>query len=89
MITVSALAQEKEKRFAYEVSDGPSMVTREFADGLRTGFGFDVSFHYRFIPHTGIYAGWGELAAGIDISLASAWSLTPVVKYHSLSRSLK
>ena len=157
IISVTVFAQEKERRFAFELSGGPSMATREFADGLRVGFGFDGTFHYRFMPHTGIYGGWGEnwfstetsfseanmdfeetgyvlglqfkhplegssssyflragalynhievenengditgdtghgpglqLAAGIDIRLGSTWSLTPVVKYNALSRTL-
>ena len=121
------------------------------------GFGFDGTLHYRFMPFTGVYAGWGEnwfstetsssetnrdyeetgyvlglqfkyplrdsrsslflragalynhievendngditvdtghgpgfqLATGIDIKLGSSWSLTPVIKYNDLTRSL-
>ncbi len=148
-------AQEKEKRFGLEVSGGPSFATREFADGLRMGYGVEGTIHYRFLPFTGIYAGWGEnwfstetsssdnnrdyeetgyvlglqfkypikgsrasfflragalynhievendngdiledtghgpgyqLAGGIDVSLGSGWSLTPGIKFNSLSR---
>ncbi len=148
-------AQEKEKRFGLEVSGGPSFATREFADGLRMGYGVEGTIHYRFMPFTGIYAGWGEnwfstetsssdnnrdyeetgyvlglqfkypikgsrasfflragalynhievendngdiledtghgpgyqLAGGIDVSLGSGWSLTPGIKFNSLSR---
>lgn len=157
LLPLTIIAQEKEKRFALEISGGPSVATVKFAEGVRMGFGFDGTFHYRFLPHTGIYAGWGEnwfstentspennrdyeetgyvlglqfkhplgnsrtscflragalynhievendngditgdtghgpgfqLAGGIDISLGSSWSLTPVIKYNSLSRSL-
>ena len=148
-------AQEKEKRFGLEVSGGPSFATREFAEGLRMGYGVEGTIHYRFLPFTGIYAGWGEnwfstetsssdnnrdyeetgyvlglqfkypikgsrasfflragalynhievendngdiledtghgpgyqLAGGIDVSLGSGWSLTPGIKFNSLSR---
>jgi len=154
-LSLNSTAQEKEKRFGLEIAGGPSFATSEFAEGLRMGFGFDGTFHYRFMPYTGIYAGWGEnwfttetsssetnrdyeetgyvlglqfkhhfkgsrssyflragalynhievendngdiledtghgpgfqLAGGIDISLGSGWSLTPGVKFNSLSR---
>ena len=157
VFSVTIVAQERDKRFALEISAGPSIATREFTDAVRMGFGFDGTIHYRFMPHTGIYAGWGEnwfssessfegnnkdfeetgyvlglqfkhpfkdgsssyflragalynhieienenggitedsghgpglqLAAGFDISLGSSWSLTPVIKFNSLTRTL-
>lgn len=155
LLSTTTDAQEKEKRFGLEVSGGPSFATREFAEGLRMGYGVEGTIHYRFMPLTGIYAGWGEnwfstetsssdnnrdyeetgyvlglqfkypfkgsrssfflragvlyshievendngdiledtghgpgyqLAGGIDISLGSGWSLTPGIKFNSLSR---
>lgn len=155
LLTTITEAQEKGKRFGFEISGGPSFATREFAEGLRMGYSVEGTIHYRFMPFTGIYAGWGEnwfstetsssitnrdyeetgyvlglqlkypfkgsrssfflragalynhievendngeiledtghgpgyqLAAGIDISLGSGWSLTPGVKFNSLSR---
>jgi hypothetical protein len=157
IFTITAAAQENAKRYGLEISAGPSIATREFTDGVRMGFGFDGTLHYRFMPHMGVYTGWGEnwfstessseqnnkdyeetgyvlglqfkhplqdgrtsyflrvgalynhieienengditedtghgpgfqLAAGFDISLGSSWSLTPVVKFNSLTRSL-
>jgi opacity protein-like surface antigen len=58
-LSASALAQEKDKRFAFEISGGPSFPTSEFVEGIRMGFGFECTFLYRFMPHTGIYGGWG------------------------------
>jgi hypothetical protein len=62
MLTIISLvseAQEKDRRFGFEINGGPSFATNKFADGLRMGFGTEGLFHYRFMPHTGIYAGWG------------------------------
>jgi opacity protein-like surface antigen len=59
ILSASALAQEKEKRFAFEISGGPSFPTSEFVEGVKIGFGFEGTFQYRFLPHTSVYGGWG------------------------------
>lgn len=155
LLSLTAFAQDNEKKFGFELSAGPSLATHEM-DGSKfeKGFGFEGILHYRFMPHTGIYAGWGwnrfsakssfagvntefeetgyviglqfkhpldgflssyylrvgalynhievendkgdiigdtghglgfQLAAGVDIPLGQKWSLTPGVKYNSLS----
>lgn len=151
-------AQENEKRFGFELSSGASMSIKELNDAkLKPGFGYEGIFHYRFMPHTGVYAGWGwnkfasdesfagndvcfeetgyvfglqfkhplsnspvayylragalynhieienadgdiikdsghglgwQLAGGFDIPLGKNWSLTPGVKFNSLSRDV-
>jgi hypothetical protein len=153
-LSLNSTAQEKEKRLGFELSGGPSFATNEFAEGLRMGFGFEGTFHYRILSEAGIYAGWGynsfstetstseanrdyeetgyvlglqftypsdgdrlsyflrlgalynhieiendngdilndtghgpgfQLAGGINVSLGSGWSLTPGLKYNSIS----
>lgn len=59
ILSVGALAQEKDKRFAFEISGGPSFPTSEFVEGIRMGFGFEGIFQYRFMPFTSVYGGWG------------------------------
>ena len=155
LISATADAQEKERRFGLEISGGQSFATREFVEGLRMGYGVEGTIHYRFLPFAGIYAGWGEnwfstetsssdtnrdyeetgyvlglqfqypfkgtrsslflragalynhievendngdilqdtghgpgyqVAGGVDIGLGSGWSLTPGIKFNSLSR---
>ncbi|MBK7711198.1 MAG: porin family protein [Bacteroidales bacterium] len=156
LLSFNSYAQEKERRFGFELSGGPSFTTREIDDaGLKTGFGFEGTLHYRFMPHLGVYGGWGwnrsasddsfagndicfeetgyifglnfshpvnnsglsyflragglfnhietenrdgdiindtghgfgfQLAGGIDIKLGSDWSLSPGIKFNSLSR---
>lgn len=151
-------AQENEKRFGFEVSTGASVSTKKLGGStLNPGVGFEGIFHYRFMPHTGVYGGWGwnkfgadesfagydvcfeetgyvfglqfkhpigeratsyyfragglynhieienedgdvthdsghglgwQLAGGIDLKLGNNWSLTPGVKFNSLSRDV-
>ncbi|MDP3914019.1 MAG: outer membrane beta-barrel protein [Bacteroidota bacterium] len=150
-------AQEKEKRFGFELSSGLSIALNELNGAkLKPDFGYEGIFHYRFMPHTGVYAGWGwnrfasdksfigdnvdfeetgyiiglqfkhpisnssvnyylrggalynhieienegdilkdsghgwgwQAAGGIDIPLGKNWSLTPGVKFNSLSRDV-
>ncbi len=53
-------AQNNESRFGLEISTGLSVATNKLGDAsLKTGFGAEAIFHYRFISSTGIYAGWG------------------------------
>lgn len=158
-MSLSAFAQEIENRFGFELSGGASMATQKLDDAsLNPGFGFEGIFHYRFLPHTGVYAGWGwnrfgaddsfagsdvcfeetgyvfglqykrtigitplsyylragglynhieienaggdiigdtghglgwQLAAGIDYSIGSNWSITPGLKFNALSRDVE
>ncbi len=156
LIAFNGVAQEKEKRFGFEISSGASVATKKLGgEKVNPGFGFEGILHYRFMPHTGIYGGWGwnrfgadnsfagtdvcfeetgyvfglqfkhpvgtsalsyyvrggglynhietenadgdiindtkhglgyQLAGGIDLNLGSNWSLTPGIKFNSLSR---
>lgn len=53
-------AQENEKRFGFELSTGASVATQKLGGAeLNPGFGVEGIFHYRFLPHTGVYGGWG------------------------------
>lgn len=60
LLSLNGTTQAQERRFGLEISGGPSYATSEFAEGLRMGFGFDGTIHFRFMNHTGVYAGWGE-----------------------------
>lgn len=64
-------AQEKEKRFGFELSTGASVATQKLGGTtLNPGVGFEGIFHYRFMSHTGVYAGWGWNKFGADESFA-------------------
>jgi len=71
IFTKTISAQENEKRFGFELSGGASFATKDLSDAeLNTGLGFEGIFHYRFMPHTGVYAGWGWNKFGSDQSFA-------------------
>jgi opacity protein-like surface antigen len=60
LVSVNVFAQEQDKRFGFELSGGPSFSTTDPGNiNLKTGAGFEGIFHYRFLQHTGVYAGWG------------------------------
>ena len=158
IFSLSMIGQEKEKHFGVELSGGASFATSKLNDAsLNPGFGFEGILHYRFIPFTGIYAGWGwnrfganesfagndvcfeetgyvfglqfkhpigdsrlsyylragglynhieienaagdiikdsghgfgwQAAGGVDVDLGKNWSLTPGIKFNSLSREV-
>ncbi len=73
LVTAASFAQENEKRFGIELSGGASMATSKPGDAeLNPGFGFEGIIHYRLMPHTGIYGGWGWNRFGADNSFAGA-----------------
>lgn len=60
IFSISSFAQETEKRFAFELNSGVSVAVNKIDDAsVKPGFGFEGVFHYRFMPHLGIYGGWG------------------------------
>ncbi|MEE4178513.1 MAG: outer membrane beta-barrel protein [Bacteroides sp.] len=70
-LALSTVAQEKEKNFGFEFSTGISQATSNPDElNLQTGFGFEGIFHYRFLPHAGIYGGWGWNRFGSEESFA-------------------
>jgi hypothetical protein len=60
-------------RWGFEFNLGGSFATQKLASSnLNTGLGFEGIFHYRFLPHTGIYAGWGWNKFSSDNSFAGS-----------------
>lgn len=54
-------------RFGVEFRGGPEFATQDLGDAsLGTGFGSEVVFSYRFLPHLGLYGGWGYGRASAD-----------------------
>jgi len=59
-LSLTGFSQDKSKKIGFEFTGGLSMATREIESGsLRNGAGFEGIFHYSFLMHTGVYAGWG------------------------------
>lgn len=64
-------AQNNETRWGFELNGGASLATGKPGNtSLNPGFGFEGVFIYRFLPHTGIYAGWGWNQFTADASFA-------------------
>jgi opacity protein-like surface antigen len=60
-------------RWGFEFNLGGSFATRDLAGAsLNTGMGFEGIFNYRFLPHTGLYAGWGWNKFSADNSFAGS-----------------
>lgn len=71
LLSISSFAQESEKRFGFELNSGFSLATKKMSGAsLNPGFGFEGTFHYRFMPHLGAYVGWGWNRFGADKSFA-------------------
>lgn len=64
----SANAQQ---RWRFEVRPGVNVATKDLGDAaLKTGFGAEGSFAYRFMPHLSAYAGWSWNRFSADQSFA-------------------
>ena len=65
-ITIAALSTllavmeaDAQQRWAFELRTGADLSTQDVGTAdLGTGFGFEGTFHYRFMPHLAAYAGW-------------------------------
>lgn len=68
-MTSMVFAQESNKRFGLELNSGASFATKKIGGTkLNTGFGFEGLLHYRFMPHLGVYGGWGWNRFGAENS---------------------
>ena len=68
LATSTAAAQD---RLAVELRGGLDTPTKEIgAQDLETGFGFDATLRYRFMPHLAVYAGWDWIRFSPESSFA-------------------
>lgn len=71
LFSLGIFAQNSEKRFGFEINAGASFPTNEIAGTrLKAGPGFEGIFHYKFMQHLGLYAGWGWNKLSTDQSFA-------------------
>lgn len=69
IFSLNGIAQQDNKRFAFEISAGPSLGTCEPVNA-RFGLGFDGILHYRIKNNVGIYGGWGWNQFNVKTSFA-------------------
>ncbi|MFO7789076.1 MAG: outer membrane beta-barrel protein [Bacteroidales bacterium] len=71
MVSSATFSQNTDKRFAFELNGGAAFPLTELNNtNLNTGIGFEGIFHYRFMAHTGVFAGWGWNRFAADQSFA-------------------
>lgn len=73
LLSSCIFAQNSEKRFGFEINAGASFPTNDIVGTkLKAGPGFEGLFHYRFMEHFGVYAGWGWNKLSADQSFAGS-----------------
>jgi hypothetical protein len=59
VLLISSFKTEAQKRWSFDLRPGINFATKSLGDAnLKTGFGGEGTFAYRFMPHLGVYAGW-------------------------------
>lgn len=59
ILVISSQSAEAQKRWSFELRPGLNFATKDLSDAnLKTGFGFEGAFAYKFMPHLAAYAGW-------------------------------
>jgi hypothetical protein len=76
LLTFFALYQtegQAQNRWGVEFRSGIDFATKDIADAdLKTGFGFEGTVAYRFMPHLAAYAGWSWNHFEVDQSFAGS-----------------
>lgn len=72
-LTLSGMAQEKNRRLGFELRPGASMSTVELGDTeLKTGMGIEGTLQYHIWNGASVYAGWGWNKFASDESFAGS-----------------
>jgi hypothetical protein len=70
MVCISQITFAQD-RWSFELRPGVNFATKKLGDAnLKTGYGFEGTFAYRFMPHLAVYAGWGWNKFGSDQSVS-------------------
>jgi len=70
---LSSWVVQGQDRWSFEFRSGVNFPTQKLGDtDLKTGYGFEGSLAYRFIPHLSIYGGWSWNRFPSDQSFAGA-----------------
>jgi opacity protein-like surface antigen len=71
LLSLASYAQNSSKKLGIELNGGASFPLSELSHTkLNPGVGFEAIFHYRFIPHLGVYTGWGWNKLSADKSFS-------------------
>lgn len=70
-LLISNFVSAQDDRFSLTIRPAGNFPTKELANtNLKTGFGFEGTVAYKFLPHLGAYAGWGWNHFAADNSFA-------------------
>lgn len=70
-ILFAAHPAEAQNRWSLQFRSGAAVATEDLGDAeIGTGFGFEGTVSYRFLPHLATYAGWGWTMFSADQSFA-------------------
>jgi opacity protein-like surface antigen len=73
MFIVVSLTTVAQKKWAFEIKPGINFPTKDLGDAkLKTGYGFEGVFSYKFMPQLSAYAGWGWNNFNADKSFAGS-----------------
>lgn len=71
LCTFQQTETQAQNRWGAEFRSGVDFTTKDIADAdLKTGFGFEGTVSYRFMPHLAAYAGWSWNHFSADNSFA-------------------
>ena len=71
LLLVNIQVMSAQSRWSVELRGGADFATQDLGDAsLKTGFGFEGTAAYRFMPHLSGYAGWGWNQFSADRSFA-------------------
>ncbi|MEQ9592191.1 MAG: outer membrane beta-barrel protein [Cyclobacteriaceae bacterium] len=70
LLSIFSFQTYAQNKWSFEVRPGVDFATKKLGGAdLKTGFGFEGTFAYRFMPHLAVYAGWSWNRFGSDQSL--------------------
>ena len=72
-LLLSSMVVQGQDRWSIEFRPGVNFPTQKLGDAdLKTGFGFEGTLAYRFMPHLSVYGGWSWNRFASDQSFAGA-----------------
>ncbi|NHE57624.1 outer membrane beta-barrel protein [Cyclobacterium plantarum] len=72
-LLLSSMVVQAQDRWSLEFRPGVNLPTQKLGDAdLKTGYGFEGSLAYSFLPHLSVYGGWSWNRFGADQSFAGA-----------------
>jgi hypothetical protein len=73
ILILTSQSANAQKRWSFELKSGANFATKKLGNAtLKTGFGFEGTFAYKFMPHLAVYTGWSWNKFAASQSFAGA-----------------